>query len=171
MAWRRPDRISEGASAIIEATDRNDERPLWISVWGGTDTLAQALIRVRASRSPNEVARFVANLRFYSISDQDVAGSRIRREFPNLFYIVAPSTPTGGKYYYATWTGISGDKYYRRHKRMAPIQYPNEGPIGQLYPPFLFITEGEWTRRNGTHIPEHQSGRARDATCLAQSRS
>ncbi len=152
MAATGPDRMSEGASAIIKATDRNDERPLWISVWGGTNTLAQALMRVRATRSPSELARFVAKLRVYSISDQDDAGPWIRREFPNLFYIVAPSTPTGGEYYYATWTGISGDKYYRNCAGADSTTVTNEwlqsnirskGPLGQLYPRFLFIMEGD----------------------------
>lgn len=152
MAATGPDRMSEGASAIIEATDRNDERPLWISVWGGTNTLAQALMRVRATRSPDQLARFIAKLRVYSISDQDDAGPWIRREFPDLFYIVAPSTPTGGEYYYATWTGISGDKFYRNGAGADSTTVTNEwlqsnvrskGPLGQLYPRFLFIMEGD----------------------------
>jgi hypothetical protein len=83
-----------------------------ISLWGGANTLAEALLRVRASRSADEIKKFVAKLRVYSISDQDDAGPWIYREFPDLFYIVQPSTPTGGEYYYATWTG-NGDLFGR----------------------------------------------------------
>ena len=97
----------------MRAGDRSDPRPLWISVWGGANTLAQALLHVRATRSPAEVEAFVSKLRVYSISDEDDAGPWIRREFPGLFYVVKPSPPNGEEYYTATWTGISGDVYYR----------------------------------------------------------
>ena len=121
--------------------DRDDARPLWISVWGGANTLAQALLRVRATRPADGVKKFVQKLRVYSISDQDDAGPWIRREFPDLFYIVAPSTPTGAEYYYATWTGISGDAYYRNgsgarfrngHQRVAGHEYSQQRPAGEI---------------------------------------
>jgi hypothetical protein len=152
MAATGADRMSEGAQAIIRAVDRPDPRPVWISVWGGTNTLAQALMNVKATRSAEELDRFVEKLRVYSISDQDDAGPWIRREFPNLFYIVQPSTPTGGEYYYATWTGISGDAYYRNGAGASFTTVTNEwldthirakGPLGKLYPRFLFIMEGD----------------------------
>ncbi len=152
LAATGPDKMSEGAEAIIRAADRDDARPLWISVWGGTNTLAQALLRVRATRSADGVRKFVQKLRVYSISDQDDAGPWIRREFPDLFYIVAPSTPTGEDYYYATWTGISGDAYYRNGAGADFTTVTNEwldanirskGPLGKLYPRFLFIMEGD----------------------------
>ncbi len=145
-------KLSAGAQAIIEAVDRDDSRPVWISVWGGANTLAQALLEVRSRRSPEDTARFVARLRVYSISDQDDAGPWIRRGFPNLFYIVQPSTPTGGEYYYATWTGISGDIYYRNGAGADTTTVTNEwldanirskGPLGKHYPKFAFIMEGD----------------------------
>jgi hypothetical protein len=145
-------KLSEGAKAIIQANDRSDNRPLWICLWGGSNTLAQALITVRAQRTPQEVQKFVATLRVSSISDQDDAGPWIRREFPDLFYIVQPSTPTSGEYYYATWTGISGDFYYRNGEGADSSVVTNEwldtnirskGPLGKVYPRFAFIMEGD----------------------------
>jgi Protein of unknown function (DUF1593) len=152
MAATGPDKLSDGAEAIIRANDRNDNRPLWICLWGGSNTLAEALLTVRATRTPSEVEKFVANLRVSSISDQDDAGPWIRREFPSLFYIVQPSTPTGGEYYYATWTGISGDLYYRNGAGADSTTVTNEwletnirskGPLGKVYPRFAFIMEGD----------------------------
>jgi hypothetical protein len=152
LAATGPDKMSEGAQAIIDTGDRQDARPLWISIWGGANTLAQALMRVRATRSPADVDRFVGKLRVYSISDQDDAGPWIRREFPALFYVVQPTTPTGGEYSYATWTGISGDRYYRNGAGADFTTVTNEwldenirskGPLGKIYPKFLFIMEGD----------------------------
>jgi hypothetical protein len=143
---------SAGSKAIIDAVDRDDPRPLWICVWGGANTLAQALIDIRATRSPEAVEKFIGKLRVSAISDQDDAGPWIRREFPNLFYVVAPSTPTSGEYAYATWTGISGDFYYRNGAGADPTTITNEwldanirakGPLGRMYPRFMFIMEGD----------------------------
>lgn len=152
MAATGVEQTSEGAQAIIRAADRDDNRPLWISIWGGANTLAQALLHVRATRAPGDLEKFVARLRVYSISDQDDAGAWIRREFPDLFYIVQPSTQGGDEYYYATWTGISGDIYYRNGAGADPTTVTNEwldanirskGPLGKVYPRFAFIMEGD----------------------------
>jgi hypothetical protein len=98
------------------------------------------------------LAKFVAKLRVYSISDQDDAGPWIRREFPDLFYIVRPSPANGEEYYYATWTGISGDAYYRNGEGADFSTVTNEwleanirskGPLGKQYPKFAFIMEGD----------------------------
>lgn len=142
-----------GSQRIIEAVDRADKRPIWITVWGGANTLAQALWDVRASRSPADVDKFVAKLRVYSISDQDDAGPWIRREFPKLFYIVSPSNPDWEQYYRATWTGISGDRNYKIGvgDHFAMVDNPwlekhvikNHGPLGALYPRLKYIMEGD----------------------------
>jgi len=143
-----------GSQRIIEAVDRPDDRPLWVSVWGGPNTLAQALWDVRATRSPAEVDRFIAKLRVYAISDQDDSGAWIRREFSNLFYIVTPSNPaTSLEYYRATWTGISGG---RGDQTAAGYHFDlvdnpwletnvirNHGPLGALYPRLQYIMEGD----------------------------
>lgn len=143
---------SPGSRALEASIERDDSRPLWICIWGGANTLAQALIDLRANRSPEEMRSLVHRLRIYSISDQDDAGPWIRREFPGLFYIVTPSAPDSSNYYYATWTGISGDVYYRNGDGADTSVVTNEwldrnirakGPLGKLYPRFMFIMEGD----------------------------
>ncbi|MBS1791023.1 MAG: DUF1593 domain-containing protein [Acidobacteria bacterium] len=152
MAAVGPDKMSPGAEAIIRAADKADPRPLWISIWGGANTLAQALQHVRATRSAADVDKFIAKLRVYAISDQDDAGPWIRREFPNLHYIGKPSGPDSGEYGAATWTGISGDFYYLNGRGADGSTVTNEwletnirakGPLGKLYPHFAFIMEGD----------------------------
>ena len=105
---------SPGSDRIIEVVDRDDPRPVWVPVWGGPNCLAQALWKVRATRSPDALDRFVAKLRVYTISDQDDTGPWIRKTFPNLFYIASPGMHAGGAYHYATWSGISGDNFHGR---------------------------------------------------------
>jgi hypothetical protein len=145
-------KLSPGAKALIAAVDREDTRPLWVTLWGGANTLAQALLEVRATRRPAELSAFVWKLRVSSISDQDDAGPWIRREFPALHYIVKPSPPNGSEYGSATWTGISGDEFYRNCAGADTTTVTNEwletnirakGPLGKAYPRFAFIMEGD----------------------------
>jgi len=152
MAETGPGKSSEGSQALIAAIEREDARPLWICIWGGANTLAQALMDLRAKVSEQEMTRLVQRLRVYSISDQDDAGPWIRREFPQLPYIVKPSRPNGEEYYFATWTGISGDLYYRNGEGADTNLVTNEwldknirskGPLGKAYPRFMFIMEGD----------------------------
>jgi len=152
MAATGPDKDSAGAQALLHAMERDDPRPLWICVWGGANTLAQALMDLRASHSAAMTEQTVARLRVYTSSDQDDAGPWIRREFPGLFYIVMPSSQDGQEYAYATWTGISGDLYYRNCLGADTSLVTNEwldrnirskGPLGKLYPRFMFIMEGD----------------------------
>ncbi len=163
-----PDKMSPGARAIIAAVDRDDPRPVWVCIWGGANTLAQALGEIRATRSAEALAKFVAKVRVSSISDQDDAGPVIRRFFPTLFYIVKPSTPDSGEYASATWTGISGDVYYRIPGADTSLvtndwldaNIRRKGPLGATYPKFAFIMEGDTPSflgliPNGLNAPEH----------------
>ncbi len=123
---------------------RTIPRPVWICLWGGANTLAQALIDVRATRSPAEVDKFVSKLRISSISDQDDAGPWIRREFPNLFYIVQPSPPDRRRILLRHL-----DRHQRRrllpqrrrrrlhyrHQRVARDQHPQQRPARQALSP------------------------------------
>jgi hypothetical protein len=152
MAAVGPGKATDGSRALIAAADRDDPRALWISLWGGANTLAQALFDVRATRSPQDLNAFVAKLRVVSISDQDDAGSWIRREFPNLSYVVQPSSQDAADYGAATWTGISGDVYYRNAEGADGTSVTNawldanvraKGPLGAHYPRFAFIMEGD----------------------------
>lgn len=142
-----------GSRLLLAAADQADERPLWVSVWGGANTLAQALFDARRERAPDALKVLVGTLRVYTISDQDDAGAWLRREFPDLVYIVSPSTADWKEYWRATWTGISGDRHYRNGPghQFALVDNPwleehiidNHGPLGALYPRLEYIMEGD----------------------------
>ncbi len=148
-----PGKSSQGSRHIIEVVDRPDDRPVWISVWGGANCLAQALWDVKYNRSKEELDAFVSKLRVYTISDQDNSGRWMRLTFPKLFYIVTPSSVDYHEYYKATWTGISGDRRYQNgpmHK-FELVDNPwlekniikDHGPLGALYPKLEYIMEGD----------------------------
>ena len=145
-------KMSPGAELILRAADRNDPRPLWVLAWGGANTLAQALLHAKATRSRAQLETLVSKLRVYAISDQDDAGPWIRREFPALHYIGLPSTPDGEQYYLATWTGISGDRFYKNAPGADFTTFTDDwvnanirskGPLGRHYPMPCCIHEGD----------------------------
>lgn len=153
MAAAGEGKSTAGSRLLIAAATKPDPRPLWVSVWGGANTLAQALLDARRELAPAKLSEMVSKLRVYSISDQDDAGPWLRREFTNLFYIVSPSTPDWKEYWRATWTGISGDRHYKNgpmHK-FALVDNPwleenvinHHGPLGALYPKLAYIMEGD----------------------------
>ncbi|MCU0228753.1 MAG: DUF1593 domain-containing protein [Bryobacterales bacterium] len=148
-----PGMSTDGSRLLIEAADRDDPRPLWVLAWGGPNVLAQALWEVRATRSPIELAGFIAKLRVYTISDQDDSGRWMRIQFPDLYYVVSPSTVQSADYYLATWSGIGGDRFYRNGPGYMQhmVDNPwleeniirNHGPLGALYPRVAYIMEGD----------------------------
>ncbi|MEO8313573.1 MAG: nucleoside hydrolase-like domain-containing protein [Pseudomonadota bacterium] len=135
---------TDASKLIIAAADRLDARPVWLTLWGGSVDLAQALWSVRETRSPQALAHFVARLRVYAISDQDDAASWIRANFPTLFWV--GSTHSFGSYRLATWIGISAplpgadQMVVSKDWLEANIR---KGALGTLYPLPMFIMEGD----------------------------
>lgn len=160
---------SPGSDSLIAFADRDDSRPLWVTVWGGPNVLAQALWKVRATRTAEDLAAFVAKLRIHTISDQDDSGPWIRREFPDLFYIASPGYHAGGAYHFATWSGISGDRFHGRFVGADFSLVSNEwldehirakGPLGAEYPQVEYLMEGDspsflFLVNNGLNSPGH----------------
>jgi hypothetical protein len=160
---------SPGSDIIIEVADRNDPRPVWVLVWGGPNCLAQALFKVRATRSASDVEKVVAKLRVHTISDQDDSGPWIRNSFPALFYIASPGFHAWGGYHYATWSGISGDNFHGRFvgPDFTIVDNPwldqhirSKGPLGAQHPHSKFLMEGDtptflYLINNGLGDPEH----------------
>jgi hypothetical protein len=162
-----------GVKLIIDAVDRKDPRPVWIGVWGGTNTLAHAVWLVWKTRNNSEFNKFLSKLRIYNISDQDYASHWLRKNFGDrLFNIVSPSPANKRSYRFyenATWTGIA-ESYSRKDlnlrsktgdlpKEAAIVSQGgncslvdhkwlkehicNKGLLGQKYPLFTFRMEGD----------------------------
>lgn len=158
--------LSEGAQLLLASVTAVFPEPLWILVWGGTNVLAQVLLHIRTNRSDEEAAALRSKLRVYAISDQDDTGAWIRNTFPDVFYIA--SVHAWNAYGMATWTGISGDKYYGFDQGGPDFSTLTKewfkkniqvGPLGSTYPDYLFIPEGDtptflYLIQNGLGVPE-----------------
>ena len=114
---------TEASLHIIDVVDRDDPRPVWVSIWGGSIELAQALWKVRNERSDEELKQFVAKLRVYAWGHQDASGPWILENFPDLFYIVS----TGGILYSAD-PKLHDEEWLNTNIRF------EHGPLGALCP-------------------------------------
>ncbi|MEZ4852469.1 MAG: DUF1593 domain-containing protein [Bacteroidia bacterium] len=151
---------SEGSEWIINVLEKDDPRPVWVSVWGGPNTLAQALWKIKETKTKKEAALLISKLRVYTISDQDDSGAWMRKQFPELFYIVSP-----GGYFGATWIainqpvkGINNESI--SNQWLAEHIQQNHGPLGAMYPDVAYGMEGDtpsWLSliQNGLNNPEH----------------
>ena len=63
---------SPGSELLIRLADEDDPRPIYVAAWGGANTLAQAIWRVKQTRSDDEVRNFVRKFRLFTITDQDM---------------------------------------------------------------------------------------------------
>ncbi|MFH1197789.1 MAG: nucleoside hydrolase-like domain-containing protein [bacterium] len=151
---------SPGSEWIIKILEENDKRPLWVCVWGGANTLAQALYKIRKTKSEDEVKLLIAKLRVYTISDQDDSGIWIRKNFQNLFYIVSP-----GGYEHSTWGAITAYATGMNSETISNSWLANNiqqghGPLGAVYPDVAYGMEGDTPSflsliPNGLNAPEN----------------
>lgn len=119
-------KLSAGAELIIEAVDKDDPRPVWLNAWGGSNTIAQALWTVKATRSKEELAKFVSKIRVFDILGQDDAGAWMAKSFPDLVYIRTKSI----------YGWAPPDEWVKTHVQ-------SHGPLGALYPNRRWATEGD----------------------------
>ena len=152
---------SPGSKWIIKVLEEKDERPLWICVWGGANTLAQALYDIKKTKTESEAKELIKKLRVYTISDQDDSGIWIRKNFPDLFYIVSP----GDDYGSATWSAINSfikgiNNEEISNSWIAKNIQQGHGPLGAVYPDVAYGMEGDtpsWLNLipNGLGYPAH----------------
>jgi hypothetical protein len=119
---------SPGSELIVAAVDKDDPRPVWVMGWGGMNTAAQAIWKVRETRSPEALDKFLKKLKLFDILGQDDAGAWIAKNFPDVFYIRA--TAVYG------WQPPKNGEYQRND-----IQ--SHGSLGAAYPDTKYATEGD----------------------------
>lgn len=133
---------TEGSEHIISVLEREDERPVWVLVWGGSCDLAHALQRIRETKSSTELKRLTRKLRIYAIGDQDGTGALIRKEYPDLFFIYAYTT--SAPLYLGVPRGMyqneSGEQKLVKDSFLVSAQWAKQnvvtghGALGAIYP-------------------------------------
>ena len=152
---------SQGSDWIVNVLKKNDDRPVWFTVWGGPNTLAQALWKIKNTMPAPEAERVYKKIRIYTISDQDDSGPWIRKTFPSIFFVATP----GYNYTRATWLGMSfgmpgSNTEVVSNDWLAKNIQQGHGPMGAAYPDVAYGMEGDSPSflnliSNGLNNPEH----------------
>lgn len=134
---------SPGSELIINAVDKKeDSRPVWLAAWSGMNTIAQAIWKVHATRTPEEFREFAAKIRIYDVLGQDDAGAWIARSFPEIFYIRNKEIYGWGP----------SDEWIKENVQ-------SKKPLGECYPDRIWASEGDspsflYVYANGLNVPD-----------------
>ena len=149
-----------GSELIIKLVDEDDPRPIWVACWGGGNTLAQAIWRVKQERSKEQLQKFLNKLRVFTITDQDMVYAMrmnraysshqwMRKEFADdLLFIWDESA----------W--LSQNELGSSHWPQYVQQIQGKGHLGKAYPTYKWGVEGDTPSflhilPNGLHDPDH----------------
>jgi hypothetical protein len=126
---------TEGSEWIIRQVDKKDQLPLNICIFGGQTDLAQALWKVKNSRSSKEYKQFLSKIRVYDINDQDKIFKQMFAEHKMPFYILAKASEGVDKREGA-YRGIylGGDESLTSMEWLKKNVLENHGTLGKLYP-------------------------------------
>ena len=138
-----PDNDSPGSELLIRLADEDDDRPIWLCSWGGANTFAQAVWRVKQERSEEELRKFLRKFRLYTITDQDMQYNMrmnraysshqwLRRDYADDLMLVWDES---------AWLNQNdlGKSNWNKYEKL--IQ--GKGAMGKVYPKFLWGVEGD----------------------------
>ena len=138
-----PDNDSPGSELLIQLADEDDDRPIWLCSWGGANTFAQAVWRVKQERSEEELRKFLRKFRLYTITDQDMQYNMrmnraysshqwLRRDYADDLMLVWDES---------AWLNQNdlGKSNWDKYEKL--IQ--GKGAMGKVYPKFLWGVEGD----------------------------
>lgn len=155
-----PDNNTAGSELIIRLVDEDDPRPVWVTCWGGGNTLAQAIWKVRQERSPEQLKAFLNKIRVYTITDQDMVWAMrmnrsysshqwMRREFADdLLFIWDESA-------WLSQNELGSGNWSEYAEKIQGM-----GELGKAYPTYKWGVEGDTPSflnvlPNGLHDPDH----------------
>lgn len=156
---------SPGSDLLIRLADEDDPRPIYVAAWGGINTLAQAIWRVKSTRSAEALKCFLHKFRIYTITDQDMIWNNrmnraysshqwLRRDFADDLLFVWDE----GAWQMHSELGKHYWKQYQTHIQRC-------GALGSVYPDYKWGVEGDtpsflYVMPNGLNDPQdpHQAG-------------
>ena len=158
--------ISDGAEVLIAAINKNDDRPIWIQIWGDGAVIAQALEHIRKTEGRLAVDIAVSKLRILDNAGQDDSGAWLMANYPELFYIrwinqfSAMDIYSDLRLEWYPWCSVGcgmGDASYVTDQ-WADVNVRSHGPLGDVYYPRRYVKEGDtptllYVIQNGLNDP------------------
>ena len=144
--WAAPPNMATkntpGEQLIISTLLDSDPRPVHVAAWGGTNTLASALWRLKTSYSAADFARATSKLRIYAIWYQDGGGQWIEDNIREAYIYEANKWQRIWDYGSLNGPSPASVKSYMTGTWLNTNVKANHGPLGAMYPQ-TFISEGD----------------------------
>ena len=159
------DNDSPGSELLIRLADEDDPRPIYVAAWGGANTLAQAIWRVKQTRSAEELKRFVRKFRLYTITDQDMQyNMRMDRAYSSHMWL-RQEFKDDLQFIWDEGTWQEQCELGKRNWQLHKDNIQGKGALGKEYPDYKWGVEGDtpsflYVMPNGLNDPEdpHQAG-------------
>ena len=134
---------SPGSELLIRLADEDDSRPIYVAAWGGANTLAQAIWRVKQTRSAEELKRFVHKFRLYTITDQDMHYSmRMDRAYSSHMWL-RQDFSEDLQFIWDEGTWQEQCELGKRHWQLHKDHIQGKGALGKEYPDYKWGVEGD----------------------------
>ena len=173
---------SPGSDLLIRLADEDDPRPLYVAAWGGANTLAQAIWRVKQTRTAEQLKRFVRKFRIYTITDQDMQYSmRMNRSYSSHMWLRS-EFKDDLQFIWDEGTWQEQCDLGKRNWSVHQQHIQGVGALGKEYPNYKWGVEGDtpsflYVLPNGLSNPEdpsqagwagyHQRGLCPDSLTMA----
>ena len=150
---------SPGSELLIRLADEDDDRPIYVAAWGGANTLAQAIWRVKQTRSEEALKRFVRKFRIYTITDQDMQYSmRMNRAYSSHQWL-RKEFADDLQFIWDEGTWQEQCELGKRHWQQHQDHIQGKGALGREYPDYKWGVEGDtpsflYVMPNGLNDPE-----------------
>lgn len=131
-----------GEQLIISTLLDTDPRPVHVAAWGGTNTLASALWRLKTSYSAADFARATSKLRVYAIWYQDGGGQWIENNIHEAYIYEANQWSRIWDYSSLNGPAPASVKNYMTSNWLKTNVKTNHGPLGAMYPQ-TYVSEGD----------------------------
>ena len=160
--------ISDGGRLLIDIIDKDDDRPIWIQIWGDGATIVQALEEIRKTRGEGAAQDAASRLRILDLAGQDDSGAWLKSQdhYPDLFYIrwinqyvaMDPMSDIRLDFYPYCGECAKGEGDYTTDEWVAE-HIQSHGILGAAYPNRRYLKEGDtptmlYMIPNGLNNPE-----------------
>ena len=149
---------SAGSKAIADCLKSEDERPLWVVVNAGSNTLAQALLDLEAEVNEERFGQLIKKLRVFENGAKDNAVAWICARYPAIHWIrsnyqtYSYGGPRGKDMGPHTWKPYAYSPK-GQHEWLKEHVQVGHGALGELYPDRIFGNKRYGFIEGGGTIP------------------
>ena len=134
---------SPGSDFLIKLAQEDDPRPIWVTSWGGSNTLAQAIWRVKQTATEEELKAFVRKFRIYTITDQDMQYSmRMNRAYSSHQWL-RQAFADDLLFIWDESAWLNQNELGKQNWKSYESLIQNHGNMGKVYPTFKWGVEGD----------------------------